>query len=259
MSAAVTIGVDLGSTAIKIAVVENGRLLGCKSTPTAPGQEERAQGLIDAVLEELGLTQAGRVRIAATGYGKRLFARADRQIDEITANALGIFRLSNGEARTVINIGGQDLKVLSLADDGSVMDFRMNDKCAAGTGRFFELAARLLDTPVQDFWKLALEADAEPELNSTCVVFAETEIVSLLAQGERKENIIKALHASVARRAAGLTGRAAPREAVYLDGGPAQNRGLVEALEDELMLEVRVVDKPQFTVAYGAALAAACV
>jgi predicted CoA-substrate-specific enzyme activase len=173
--------------------------------------------------------------------------------DEISANAAGLFHLSGGQARTVINIGGQDLKVMNLDERGRVIDFKMNDKCAAGTGRFFELAARLLDTPLDEFAALSRQAETGIELNSTCVVFAESEMVSLLARGVGKAEIVKALHASVARRAAGLMGRECPGP-VWLDGGPARNRGLAEALEEELMTEIRVLAHPQYTVAYGVAL-----
>ena len=156
--------------------------------------------------------------------------------------------------RTIINIGGQDLKVLTLSDKGQVIDFKMNDKCAAGTGRFFELAARILDTPLESFGKLSQASTNDIELNSTCIVFAESEIVSLLAQNVAREDIIKALHQSVARRVAGLMGRVVSNGLVYLDGGPAQNSGLVAALEDELMVDIHVLNTPQFTVAYGAAV-----
>ena len=248
------IGLDLGSTAIKMVIIDEDRPVWHSRTPTAPGQEAVARKLISQALEQMGLDE-GRIRgVAATGYGKKLFTGAVKNLDEITANAAGLFKLSDGQARTVINIGGQDLKVLTLADDGRVVDFRMNDKCAAGTGRFFEQAARILDTPLTEFGELSEVAEDDLELNSTCVVFAESEIVSLLARGVRKEDIIRSLNCSVARRVAGLMGRAALEDAVYLDGGPAQNRGLVAALEDELMTEVRVLEQPQFTVAYGAAL-----
>ena len=248
------IGLDLGSTAIKMVIADGDRPVWQSHTPTAPGQEAVAKKLIDQALEQLAL-DAGQVNgVAATGYGKKLFTGAVKNLDEITANASGLFKLSGGLARTIINIGGQDLKVLTLAEDGRVVDFKMNDKCAAGTGRFFEQAARILDTPLTEFGELSSAAENDLELNSTCVVFAESEIVSLLARGVRKEDIIRSLNCSVARRVAGLMGRSALEGAVYLDGGPAQNRGLVEALEDELMSEVRVLDQPQFTVAYGAAL-----
>jgi predicted CoA-substrate-specific enzyme activase len=202
---------------------------------------------------ELGLPPGLSLPKASTGYGKSLYKKADLLLDELSANARGLHLVSGGEARRAINIGGQDLKTLRLSESGEVTDFRMNDKCAAGTGRFFELAARLLNVPLSKFAELAELPGEEVELNSTCVVFAESEIVSLLARGVPPQSVIRALHASVARRAAGLLGRVEDA-AVWLDGGPAQNRGLAEAMEDELLTEVRVVPEPQFTVAYGAAM-----
>jgi len=251
----VDIGLDLGSTAIKVVFVENGTILWQGRTATAPGQEALAMGLIRQGRHSLDLPEEHIGSLVATGYGKKLFTAAGRQMDEISANALGLFHLSGGQARTVINIGGQDVKVLTLDEKGRVADFRMNDKCAAGTGRFFELAARLLDTPLEDFGHLARRAKNQVELNSTCAVFAESEIISLLAQGVGREEIIRALNASVARRVTGLLGRRQPEGAVFLDGGPAKNRGLVAALEDEMLTDIHVTAEPQFSVAYGAALA----
>ncbi|MDR1052225.1 MAG: acyl-CoA dehydratase activase [Deltaproteobacteria bacterium] len=248
----VKIGLDLGSTAIKAVIVDDDEAVWRGAMPTAPEQARRARSLIDRGFGELGLDASTPFGLASTGYGKNLYPGADLTLDELSANARGLFKLSGGEARAAVNIGGQDLKVMRLSEAGRVADFRMNDKCAAGTGRFFELAARLLDAPLEDFYRISLEPGPETELSSTCVVFAETEIVSLLAGGATRGSIVRALHASVSRRAAGLLG---PVEgSVWLDGGPAMNRGLVEALADELLTEVRVVAEPQYTVAYGAAL-----
>lgn len=243
----------MGSTAIKMVLTDGENILWQARTPTAPGQEAVAQSLISEALVQLNLEQSQISEVVATGYSKKLFVNATQNIDEITANAIGIFKLSGGRARTIINIGGQDLKVLILGEDGRVVDFKMNDKCAAGTGRFFEQAARILNTPLTEFGPLSMTSGTDLELNSTCVVFAESEIVSLLARGVRREDVIRSLNFSVARRVAGLMGRSAPDGAVYLDGGPAQNTGLVQALEDELLSEVKVLQEPQFTVAYGAA------
>lgn len=249
------VGLDLGSTAIKIILIEKNQVLWQKHVATAPGQESVARGLIKEGLEFLGLEKGNIKNVVSTGYGKKLFSAADKNIDEITANAHGLHHLSDGRVRTIINIGGQDLKVLTLSERGQVIDFQMNDKCAAGTGRFFELAARILDTPLAAFGELCQQSKHDIELNSTCAVFAESEMVSLLARDVAIQDIIKALHRSVARRVAGLMGRAmSSHEPIYLDGGPAQNRGLVEALEDELMAEICVLEAPQFTVAYGAAI-----
>jgi predicted CoA-substrate-specific enzyme activase len=247
------IGLDLGSTAIKAVIVDGGRLLWRGARPTAPLQEALADDLIGRGLAEAGLPPDAPRRLASTGYGKALYRRADLRLDELTANARGLFSASSGRARAIINIGGQDLKTIRVSETGQIVDFRMNDKCAAGTGRFFELAARILDAPLEDFPALADSAAATVELSSTCVVFAESEMVSLVARGVDRGAIVKALHASVARRAAGLMGRVDGGE-VWLDGGPAQNRGLAAALADELMAEVRVAPAPQFTVALGAAL-----
>jgi predicted CoA-substrate-specific enzyme activase len=248
-----SIGLDLGSTAIKAVITEGARILWTGAVPTAPDQEALASGLIEKGRGELGLASSWSYRVASTGYGKALYRKADLRMDELSANARGLFRLSGGEARSAVNIGGQDLKTIRMSDRGEVTDFRMNDKCAAGTGRFFELAARLLNVPLSGFAALSGMPGEEVELNSTCVVFAESEIVSLLARGVPPQSVVRALHASVARRAAGLLGKVGAGP-VWLDGGPAQNRGLVEAVEEELLTEVKVTELPQYTVAYGAAV-----
>jgi predicted CoA-substrate-specific enzyme activase len=248
------VGLDLGSTAIKMVITDGDKILCSLSTATAPGQEDLGRQLIAQGLTSLGLTTERVSSITTTGYGKKLYAEANMNLDEISANAAGIFHLNHRQAGTIINIGGQDLKVIHFDHTGKVRDFRMNDKCAAGTGRFFELVARLLDTPLSSFGDLARNSTHEVELNSTCVVFAETEIISLLARGVAKEDIVLALHASVARRVAAMMRRGGHEGAIYLDGGPARNRGLVEAIEDELLTDIEVLDEPQFTVAFGAAI-----
>ena len=138
-----------------------------------------------------------------------------------------------------------------MDDQGQVIDFKMNDKCAAGTGRFFEIAATILDTPLEQFH---VAQDIEPVgINSTCAVFAESEIVSLLAKGVDKQSIIKGINNAVAKRITNLAGSGLLDQDVYIDGGPANNKGLVEAIEDALMCDIKVTQAPQFTVAIGAA------
>jgi predicted CoA-substrate-specific enzyme activase len=251
------IGLDLGSTFIKIVFIDGEELIWRGKTSTAPGQETLASKLIEEGRKALGLPDGFKAGVVSTGYGRNLFQAADLKVDEISAGSMGAFKRSGGAARNVLNIGGQDIKALRLSESGQIVDFKMNDKCAAGTGRFFEAAARILDTPIEEFGLLSNLADEEVELNSTCVVFAESEIVSLLAKGVKRESIIKALNASVARRATGLLGREAAGEGLWLDGGPALNSGLVAAFEDALMTEVRVLPEPLYTVAYGAAVSLA--
>jgi len=247
------VGADLGSTVIKVVIHSGETPLWRGSAPTVPNQENVVRGLIDAGLSAIGASGA-ECRIAATGYGKKLLTGAQKNINEISANALGLFHQNGGRAGVIINIGGQDSKVIRLAPDGRVRDFRMNDKCAAGTGRFFEQAARILDVPLRDFARLGSASQKEININSTCVVFAESEIVSLLAAGAAREDVIRGLCASVARRAAGLMGNDDVEGDIYLDGGPALNECLVAALKDELAADVRVLEAPQYTVAHGAAL-----
>ena len=247
------IGIDLGSTAIKAVIVKDTELIWKKAVPTAPGQEALARHLLDEGLAELAISNQDIEGISVTGYGKNLIADAHTVIDEVSANAWGVYLLSGRKARTVINIGGQDIKIIRLAEDGKLSDFKMNDKCAAGTGRFFEMAGRILDTPIYDFAALADKADASVSLNSTCAVFAESEIVSLIAKGTKQENIIRGLHESIARRIAGMMGNQDFADELYLDGGSANNGGLAVAIEDELLRDVYVLPHPQFTVAYGAA------
>lgn len=247
------VGLDMGSTAIKVVFLENNEMIWKKAVPTAPGQEIIADDLVSQGLEALGRRRHDLHGIAVTGYGKGLIDQAGKSIDEVTANALGVFLLSPHKPGTVINIGGQDIKIIRLSESGKLLDFKMNDKCAAGTGRFFEVAGRILDTPVSEFGPLSGDAGNPATINSTCTVFAESEIVSLMAQGVTKENIIQGLHDSVARRIANLVGdRDLPAD-TYLDGGTANNSGLVKAVEYELSQDVRVLKHPQFTVAYGAA------
>ncbi len=251
------IGIDLGSTAIKAVFVENEQLVWQKAVPTAPGQSQIADQLTAEGFKALGCTPDDVEAAAFTGYGKGLVNGAGNVIDEVSANALGVFMLSGGNARTVINIGGQDVKVIRLSETGKLLDFKMNDKCAAGTGRFFEVVARILDTPVDIFGELGQTVTDPVNINSTCAVFAESEIVSMMAKGITKERIIQGLHESIARRIASLAGSRDMEDDFYLDGGSANNRGLVMAIEDELCRDVHVLPHPQFTVAYGAAMSTA--
>ncbi|WP_319524936.1 acyl-CoA dehydratase activase [uncultured Desulfosarcina sp.] len=249
----IKVGIDLGSTAIKVVFLENREIVWKKVVPTIPGQAQIANDLISEGLSETGYSPDQLNDPVVTGYGKNLVHDAGKVIDEVSANALGVFLLSDHKARTVINIGGQDVKVIRLSESGKLIDFKMNDKCAAGTGRFFEVAGRILNTPVDDFGDLGQSSADTVNISSTCVVFAESEIVSLMAKGIERQPIIRGLHESLARRIAGLAGNHDIEDAVYLDGGSANNRGLVAAIEDELCRDVHVLPYPQFSVAYGAA------
>ena len=253
-------GIDIGSTSIKIVVIDDeSRVLGQTTVPTGSHFHKNTMSAFKALLAEKAIELSDINYIVATGYGRKLFKDADESISEITANATGARKMceANGRVRTIINIGGQDLKVILLDEDGHIRNFAMNDKCAAGTGRFLEMTARNLEVEVDDLGPLHEQAEGIPlTINSTCTVFAESEIISLLANGNGKEEIVAGIHYSIARRVARLAKRLGVEDTVFFDGGPAMNKGLIKAIEDELMRDVMVPEIPQITTAYGAALIA---
>lgn len=249
-----TAGIDLGTAAIKVVFTDGNSLLWAKALPTLPAHIKICEQLLEEGMETLAITKKDIAGIAATGYGRRLFPGTDRVIDEISANAFGAYLLSDKKARSVVNIGGQDVKVIKISREGKVDDFKMNDKCASGTGRFFEMVSRLLGVAVDEFGDLSFLSRSPVYLNSTCAVFAESEIVSLLAGGRSRNDIIAGLHKSIARRVAELASSLYLEEEIYLDGGPGLNKGLFLSLQEEFMREVKVFARPQFTVAFGAAV-----
>lgn len=253
-------GIDIGSTAIKVALVgQSGELVGVHVTASGSLFHKNAKEALQTLLDrhEIG---RDRVRyLIATGYGRKLFKEADDSISEITANAIGAHEAGKafGGVRTIINIGGQDSKAIQVDDGGNVVNFAMNDKCAAGTGRFLDVAARNLDLDLDDLGDVHFSGDGAPlSINSTCTVFAESEIIGLLANGHGKGEIVAGIHYSIARRTVRLAKRVGIEDRVYFDGGPALNKGLVAAIQDELGRELVVPEYPQTTTAFGAAILA---
>lgn len=251
-------GIDIGSTAIKIVLLdEDERIAAHQVSPTGSHFHRNTAEALDRLIAQADIRRGDIAYLTSTGYGRKLFKEADESVSEITANGAGAGAgRVPGEVRTVINIGGQDSKVILLDRDGHIKNFVMNDKCAAGTGRFLEMTARNLGMEVEDLGGFHQKAKAPLTINSTCTVFAESEIVSLLAHGRDREEIIAGVHYSIARRIVRLAKRVGIEDTVFFDGGPALNAGMVSALEDELMRRVLVPDLPQFTTARGAALLA---
>lgn len=253
-------GIDVGSTAIKVAVVdENGLLAGVHVTSSGSLFHKNSVAALQTLLDKLGLQREDVRYLIATGYGRKLFKEADESISEITANAAGAFETGKayGGVRTIINIGGQDSKAILIDDTGNVVNFAMNDKCAAGTGRFLDVAARNLELDLEQLGDYHFRGTCAPlKINSTCTVFAESEIIGLLANGHGKPEIIAGIHYSIAVRTARLAKRVGLEERLYFDGGPALNKGLVAALQDELQRELVVPEFPQTTTAFGAAILA---
>jgi predicted CoA-substrate-specific enzyme activase len=254
------VGIDIGSATTKVALLNDEAILGHKVVLTGVHCEDTAREALDALLLKLNLAFEDIKCITSTGYGRRLVKFATSTISEISANVKGALwygAQSGGQVRTIINIGGQDSKVIAVDDQGVTKNFAMNDKCAAGTGRFLETLARILEINVVDLGEVALEADVPIRINSTCTVFAESEIISLIARKKQKSEIIAGAHYAIAKRLSRMTKRVGTVDQVFFDGGPALNKGLVKALEDELATDIYVPPEvPQVTTAVGAALIA---
>jgi len=255
-------GIDIGSTAIKVALVDaEGKIKGVHVADSGSLFHKNAKAALRVLLEKNGVDRSEVKYLIATGYGRKLFKEADDSISEITANAIGAHETGKayGGVRTIINIGGQDSKAIQIDDTGCVTNFVMNDKCAAGTGRFLDVAARNMDIDLEELGDYHFNGKGAPlSINSTCTVFAESEIIGLLANGHGKEEIVAGIHYSIAKRTVRLAKRVGIEDRVYFDGGPALNKGLVAAIQDELQRELVVPEYPQTTTAYGAAVLARC-
>ena len=195
--------------------------------PTGP------QKVLEEALAESGLKMEDMAKVVATGYGRFSFEQADRQVSEISCHAKGVYHLIP-TARTIIDIGGQDAKAIKLDEKGGVSQFFMNDKCAAGTGRFIDVMARVLEVTITEMQDYDAKATEAAPISSTCTVFAESEVISQLSQGTSKENIIAGVHQSVAVKACGLAFRGGITPDVVMSGGVAQNAGVVRAISREL-------------------------
>lgn len=249
-------GIDAGSRAIKVALVdsETRRMVANGIADQGVEQTKLSERLLNDVLHEAGVKREDVGRIVATGYGRNIVETADTTITEITCHGRGVFHLES-EARTIIDIGGQDSKVLRLESGGAVRDFSMNDRCAAGTGRFLEVVAERLGVAIEELGRLAESSRAPATISSMCVVFAETEIIGLLASGTAPEDIVAGVQSAIATRINAMAGRGV-EEPVLFTGGVALVPGMKEALARALGHVVSVSPEPQYTGAYGAALIA---
>ena len=253
----ITAGIDVGSLTTEALVYDSERgILGYSIVLTGGSSHEAALSAFEHALKFSGLERDAIEGIVATGCGRGIVEFAPRKVTEITCLAKGASFLFP-ESRTVIDIGGQDTKVIRVDERGRVLEFEMNDKCAAGTGRFLEVMARALGVELDKMGERSLKAKKDLTISSVCTVFAESEVISLVSQGEEVEEILRAVHKAIAKRTAGLLeriGGAVPK--VVMTGGVAKNIGVVKALEDELGMSLIIYSEPQIVCALGAALLA---
>jgi predicted CoA-substrate-specific enzyme activase len=250
-----TAGIDIGSISTKAAIMEGDRMVASRVIFTGYNAETAGKKVFEMVLEDANLASRDVGRVIATGYGRKSVAFADRAVTEIMCHAAGA-RYMNPQIRAVIDIGGQDSKAILLDETGRVVNFAMNDKCAAGTGRFLEVMARALEVDLDEFGRLSLQAAAPSKISSLCTVFAESEVISLIARGEKRENIIAGIHESICIRVLAMANRVGVRDPIAMTGGVAKNIGVVKAFEKAVGLPVAVSEYAQINGAIGAALLA---
>jgi len=250
-------GVDIGAATTK-AVIINGwqEILAFSLLPTSYDRKQSGTESLNLALAKIRKSGDAVKYIVSTGYGRRSFTSSDKALPEIVCHAKGT-KFLFPEVRTIIDIGGQDSKVIELDEDGSVLRFEMNDKCAAGTGRFLEvLTERILNLPLADLGPLALKSKEHLTLSSVCTVFAESEILSLLSEHKAREDIAYGISKAIAKRVIGMGagGQISYNKPIVFSGGVARNIGVVKAIEEELGKEVITPKEPQITAALGAAI-----
>lgn len=251
-------GIDVGSVTTKVVILKDKEILSQAISLTKADPNLAARSVLVKALKKTGLSEKDLSFIASTGYGRRAIEFGHKVVTEITANARGARFLGSpfGKIRTIIDLGGQDSKVIRLDEDGEIADFIMNEKCAAGTGRFLEVMARTLDIKLEDLGEFSLKSKNPIRINATCTVFAESEVISLIAQRKKKEDILAGLHQTIAKKIANMARQIGTKEVIFFDGGGAKNIGIKSALERELAMKIYVPPQSQFVIALGAALIA---
>jgi len=246
-------GVDIGSTMTKIVVMDGaGNICSRIVGPTGPEHRRLANEVLAQALEQANLSFGQIDYVVATGYGRVNVPFADRQITELTCHARGVASLFP-TVRTAIDIGGQDAKGLKIKD-GKLLDFVMNDKCAAGTGRFLEVLADTLGLELDDLGGISLESTKKVPISSTCTIFAQQEVIARISEGLPLEDIVAGLHNALAGRVARMVQRLRVEPDVVLTGGVAKNIGVVRAMQENLGYKILVPPDPLLTGAIGAAI-----
>jgi len=250
------IGIDIGSLSTKVALIQDGEYIECLVDRSTYRFKEVGVNLFNEILSKHNLQRSDIDKIISTGYGRHTIDIAEESVTEITAHARGV-QYFFPNVRSIIDIGGQDSKAIVISKKtGKVVDFQMNDKCAAGTGRFLEVMAHALEVDIADFGSLALKSSKPEEISSICTVFAESEVISLFAQGAKKEDIAAGIHNAIGKRVGGMAKRLDVQPLLVFCGGVAKNQAVKQSLEDVLGFSIETPPNPQVTGAVGAALIA---
>jgi predicted CoA-substrate-specific enzyme activase len=245
-------GIDVGSTMTKVLILNRG-IVASVIGPTGPEQRRLANRVMEEALKRASLPFQEITYIVATGYGRINVPFADHQFTEITCHAKGIASLFP-EARTIIDIGGQDAKGIKIDGTGRITEFVMNDKCAAGSGRFIEVIADTLGVPLDEVGDLSLQSKAPAKISNICTIWAQQEVAASLAVGVSVPDLLAGIHRALADRISRMVQRLRVEPTVVVTGGGGKNRGLLKALVEQLNCEIQVPEEPLITGALGAAL-----
>ena len=248
-----TMGIDIGSTACKCIILKDGQEIIARAIVHLGTGTQGPKKVFEDALSVHNLTRADINRILVTGYGRFTFDETDNQKSELSCHAKGVHFLLPS-ARTIIDIGGQDIKALRISDKGMLENFVMNDKCAAGTGKFLDVMAGILNVRTEDLGDIGEGSTEDVSISNTCTVFAESEVISKLSSNVRIEDLVAGIHKSVAKRVAALAHRNGIVKNIAMSGGVALNKGVVYALEQELKTKILVHEDCQLAGALGAAL-----
>jgi predicted CoA-substrate-specific enzyme activase len=251
----ITCGVDIGSRSIEVVLFDGAQVIEAMIVETGSQPRENARRSLNEVLSSSGLKRRDLAQVVATGYGRNHFDGADKVSSEILCHAMGISYLFPN-ARTVIDIGGQDSKIIGLGLEGKVENFTMNDRCAAGTGKFIEMVGHTLQVPPDEMGAATADSSDSCEISSMCAVFAESEIISMIQNGTRVDVVLRGVFKAIARRILSMIGKVRITEKVVFTGGVAKNQGVVRALEQEAGIKMHVPYEPQITGALGASIIA---
>lgn len=248
-------GIDCGAKFVKALIFKEGGSSARGTVLSSFDQKAAASEALEIALKKAGLSKNELAHIAATGAGKEEVSQAQSTITEVGANALAINMLFPS-VRTVIDVGAEEGRAIRISDQGKVIDFTINEKCAAGAGTFTETMARALEVKLEDMGPLSLKSQNAVPMNAQCAVFAESEVVSLIHAKHSKEDIARAVHDAITDRIASMTRKIGVEKDVALVGGVAKNVGFVDSLEQNLKVELLIPEDPDFSCALGAALAA---
>ncbi len=252
----ITAGVDCGAKNVRIVILDDGKILARTMVPGGVDAKSAAEKAYSQALASAALTREQVHRVVATGSGKDEVGFKDDVVTEVGADARGATFLFPG-VRTVIDVGAEEGRAIKVSDDGRVLDFAINEKCAAGAGAFTEAMARALAVPLEELGPLSLESTKAIPMNAQCAVFAESEVISLVHAKTPKPDMARAIHDAIADRITSMVRRVGLEDKIALIGGVARNIGFVKSLKEDLETDVLIPEDPEFVGALGAAIVAA--